>query len=158
MDRIKRITATLGLALVFAFVVMAHAQASANTYNDATGGFMKENQYLTSAAYTTSNTGTTPVDTGAYDGGIIIINVTAVSGTSPSLTVNFNSCYSVAGTQSAPAATACASEFASSAITATGTYFIKVDHFSRWTNISTTITGTSPSFTMSIVGNFKPIP
>jgi hypothetical protein len=45
---------------------------------------------------------------------------------------------------------------ASSAITATGVYLVKVDHFARWNTVSYAITGTTPSFTMTVNGYFKP--
>jgi hypothetical protein len=128
---------------------------SNKSYKDATGGFMNETTFLSSAAYTTSNNTITPIDVGGYDVGVIIINVTAVSGTSPSLTVNFNACDSAPGSQTFPANAACGLHTASAAITATGVFFIKVDHLTRYVTVQTVITGTSPSFTMTIRGQFK---
>jgi hypothetical protein len=150
-DRIK-----VALLCTLMLMCILPAPATANTYRDATGGFLKEYQFLASSAYTTSNSAITPIDTGAYASGVIVINVTAVSGTSPSLTVNFQACSSAPGAQSAPANAACGNHTASAAITATGVYLIKVDHYATWNTISTTITGTTPSFTMSIIGYFKP--
>jgi hypothetical protein len=135
--------------------VPAHAQTSTKTYRDATGGFLNETTFLASAAYTTSNNTITPIDIGGYDVGIIIINVTAVSGTSPSLTVNFMACDSAPGTQTIPTNANCGLHTASSAITATGVFFVKVDHTTRFSTVQTVITGTSPSFTMTIRGQFK---
>jgi hypothetical protein len=133
----------------------AHAQTSTKTYRDATGGFLNETTFLTAAAYTTSNNAITPIDIGGYDVGVIIINVTAVSGTSPSLTVNFMGCDSAPGTQTIPANAACGVHTASTAITTTGVFFVKVDHTTRFSTVQTVITGTSPSFTMDIRGQFK---
>jgi hypothetical protein len=148
----------LALMLVVFMIVPptpSMAQTSSKTYRDATGGFLNETTFLPSAAYTTSNNTITPVDVGAYDVGIIIVNVTAVSGTSPSLTVNFNACDSVPGSQTFPANAACGLHTASTAITATGVFFIKVDHISKFVTVQTVITGTSPSFTMTIRGQFR---
>ena len=128
---------------------------STKTYRDATGGFLNETTFLAAGAYTTSNNTITPIDVGGYDVGVIVINVTVVSGTSPSLTVNFMGCDSAPGTQTFPANSACGVHTASTAITATGVYFVKVDHLTRFSTVQTVITGTSPSFTMAIRGQFK---
>jgi hypothetical protein len=130
----------------------AHAQKS---YRDATGGFLNMTRVLDcSAACTTSNSSVTPIDIGAFTSGVLIINVTAVSGTSPSLTVNFQTCDGTGG--SAPANTNCVNHTTGSAITATGLQIIKVDHFSRWVTVTSTISGTTPSFTYTVTGYFKP--
>ncbi|HZU30796.1 MAG TPA: hypothetical protein VFB79_06750, partial [Candidatus Angelobacter sp.] len=108
-------------------------------------------------AQTASGGGTVFTDLGAYSAGIIVIQVTAVSGTSPTLTVNFKSCFTPPNTSSAPALSTCAVHTASASITATGVYFIKpVTNFARWNTVDYTIGGTSPSFTFSVVGTFKP--
>ena len=133
----------------------ATGQTSTKTYRDATGGFLNETTFLAAAAYTTSNNTITPIDVGGYDVGIIVINVTAVSGTSPSLTVNFVGCDSAPGTQTIPSNSACGIHTASTAITAAGVFFVKVDHLTRFVSVQTVITGTSPSFTMDIRGQFK---
>src|SRR5215831_18153215 len=130
-NRFEFLKVLLALLLVVVMVmppVPAVGQSSSKTYRDATGGFLNETTFLPSAAYTTSNNTITPIDVGGYDVGIIIINVTAVSGTSPSLTVNFNGCDSAPGSGTFPANSACAVHTASSAITATGVFFVKVDH------------------------------
>jgi hypothetical protein len=103
---------------------------------------------------TTTNTSVTPVDVGVYASGIIIINVTAVSGTSPSLTVNFQVCDGNAS--AAPANTNCVNHTTGSAITATGLQIIKIDHFPRYITVTSTISGTTPSFTFTVKGYFKP--
>jgi hypothetical protein len=128
---------------------------STKAYRDATGGFMNETTFLPSAAYTASNNAITPIDIGGYDVGVIIINVTAVSGTTPSLTVNYMGCDSPPGSQTFPANANCGIHTASSAITSTGVFFIKVDHLTRYSTVNTVITGTSPSFTMTVRGQFK---
>jgi hypothetical protein len=145
----------LVLWMVVPIAPPAHAQTSTKTYRDATGGFLNETTFLAAAAYTTSNNAITPIDIGGYDVGVIIINVTAVSGTSPSLTVNFMGCDSAPGTQTIPANAACGIHTASTAITTTGVFFVKVDHTTRFSTVQTVITGTSPSFTMDIRGQFK---
>lgn|GEM_PF-3170309 len=148
----------LTCALLAVCMVLPPMPAQAQkTYRDATGGFLNETTFLPSAAYTTSNTSITPVDLGAYSSGLIVIQVTAVSGTSPSLTVNFQTCASSPGQTTPPATTACTLHTASSAITTTGVFLIKpLANFARWNTVSTTITGTTPSFTMQILGYFKP--
>jgi len=156
-NRFEFLKVLLCVLLVMVMVIPpqpAGAQ-STKTYRDATGGFLNETTFLASAAYTTSNNTITPIDVGGYDVGIIIINVTAVSGTSPSLTVNFNACDSAPGSSTFPANSACGVHTASTAITATGVFFIKVDHLSRYVTVQTVITGTSPSFTMTVRGQFK---
>jgi hypothetical protein len=151
-NRVFSIMAVLLLAMFF--VTLAAAQKN---YRDATSGFLNETTFVTSAAYTTSASNITPVDLGAYASGVLVINVTAVSGTTPSLTVNFQTCYSAPGAGTAPATASCVSHTASSAITATGVYLIKpLANFARWNNVSYTISGTTPSFTFSAVGYFKP--
>ena len=141
------------LALVTLFVLPMEAQKS---YNDASGGFLNETTFVASAAYTTSNNAITPIDIGSYTSGSLIINVTAVSGTSPSLTVNFQTCSSTPGQSTAPANANCVTHTAGSAITATGLQIIKLDHFARWNTVNYTITGTTPSFTFTVIGYFKP--
>lgn len=156
-NRFECLKVLLCVLLVMVMVIPpqpAGAQ-STKTYRDATGGFLNETTFLASAAYTTSNNTITPIDVGGYDVGIIIVNVTAVSGTSPSLTVNFNACDSAPGQQTFPTNANCGLHTASAAITATGVFFIKVDHLSRYVTVQTVITGTSPSFTMTIRGQFK---
>ena len=141
--------------LLIAFMVLpptsAHAQKS---YRDATGGFMNFTQFVNCSACTTGSSSIVPADVGSYASGIIVINVTAASGTSPSLTVNFQVCDG--NTQSAPANANCVTHTAGTAITATGIQIIKVDHFTRWTTVSYTITGTTPSFNFTVNGYFKP--
>ena len=157
-NRFELLKVLLCLLLVMVMVLPpmpASGQTSTKTYRDATGGFLNETTFLAAAAYTTSNNTITPIDIGGYDVGIIIINVTAISGTSPSLTVNFMGCDSAPGTQTIPANSACGIHTASTAITATGVYFVKVDHLTRFATVQTVITGTSPSFTMDIRGQFK---
>jgi hypothetical protein len=154
-DFLKVLLAVLLVACMALPPMPSMAQTSSKTYRDATGGFLNETTFLPSAAYTTSSNTITPIDVGGYDVGIIIINVTAVSGTTPSLTVNFNGCDSAPGSQTFPANSACALHTASAAITATGVFFIKVDHLTKFVTVQTVITGTSPSFTMTIRGQFK---
>lgn len=152
-----RLVVALALALVVnAFVLPQPAEAK--TYSDATGGFVNETAFVTSAAYTANIAAATPIDVAAYASGVIVINVTAVSGTSPTLLVNFLACATAPGLQNAPSTALCSTTafLSSSSITATGLYFIKVDHFPRWVSLSATIGGTTPSFTFTATGYFKP--
>ena len=145
------------MALAMAVAICATPASAQKNYRDATSGFLNETTFVPSAAYTASASNITPVDLGAYASGLMVINVTAVSGTTPSLTVNFQTCYSAPGSGTAPAAANCVTHTASAAITATGVYLIKpLANFARWNNVSYTITGTTPSFTFSAVGYFKP--
>ena len=99
------------------------------------------------------NTATATGTAGNYFGGwaetaVIFINVTAVSGTSPTCTVTLNSIDFESG-GSYPLAT-------SSSITAAGFYYIQVPVVYRDTfSVTYTLGGTTPSFTMSISGVFK---
>jgi hypothetical protein len=150
---VKVLIACMLAAVMLMPATPAQAQKS---YRDATGGFLNETAFVPSAAYTTSSNTITPVDLGAYTSGIIVVNVTAVSGTSPSLTVNFRTCASSPGQQTAPANANCVIHTAGSAITATGLQIIKVDHFARWNTLDFSISGTTPSFTFTATGYFKP--
>jgi len=147
-----------GLLVCFLALMMALPPvpaAAQKTYRDSTVGFMNVTKMLDcSTPCTTSNSSVTPIDVGAYTSGIIIINMTAVSGTSPSLTVNFQVCDG--NGSSAPANSNCVNHTTGSAITAAGLQIIKVDHFSRYVTVTSTITGTSPSFTGTVTGYFKP--
>jgi hypothetical protein len=156
-SRFEFLKVLLVLMLVVCMVLppVPAAAQSIKTYRDATGGFLNETTFLPSAAYTTSNNAIVPIDVGGYDVGVIIINVTAVSGTTPSLTVNFMGCDSPPGSSTFPANANCGIHTASTAITTTGVFFVKVDHTTRYSTIQTVITGTSPSFTMTIRGQFK---
>jgi len=143
------------VVLAMAFMTLPLQSHAQKAYKDATGGFMNVTQFVNcGAGCTASASNITPVDVGGYTSGMIAVNVTVVSGTSPSLTVNFQACDGNSG--SAPATSNCATHTASTAITATGVYLIKVDHFSRWTTVSYTISGTTPSFTFTATAYFKP--
>jgi hypothetical protein len=96
------------------------------------------------ASAITANGSSSNYSAGAYDTFDTFIYVSAVSGTSPSLTVYFNFYDSVSG-KSYPLAN-------SGSITATGTYFIHVyDSAIQNFNVSWVVSGTSPSFTVTIV-------
>jgi len=141
-----------GIALMLAasaFIAPAPAQAQISTTYDAQAAFIKEVTFSASSAKTANGNSGTPVDLSAYDVGIVIVNVTAVSGTSPTLTVNFQACQDAAGT-------ICASHTATASITATGTYLLKLNQYGRYANVNWVVGGTSPSFTMSVYGAFKP--
>lgn len=145
---------SLLLALFMLPPVPAQAQAQ-KAYTDATGGFLNQTVILDcTTPCTATNTSVTPIDVGAYASGIIIVNFTAVSGTTPSATVNFQACDGIAAT--APANTNCVNHTTGSAITAAGLQIIKVDHFPRWVTVTITISGTTPSFTGKVTGYFKP--
>jgi hypothetical protein len=162
MKDVKKFT-TAGLmkgicAVLLCLLMLApadFAQAPSRNYRDSTVGFMGVYTVLDcTTPCTTTNTSVTPVDVGVYASGIIIINVTAVSGTSPSLTVNFQVCDGNAS--AAPANTNCVNHTTGSAITATGLQIIKIDHFPRYITVTSTISGTTPSFTFTVKGYFKP--
>ena len=141
------LVAVLALALLVA--PQPSAQISAGSVRDASGAFIKETTFLASAARTTSGDSGSPLDLAAYDSGAILINVTAVSGTTPTLTVNFENCIT-SGT------TKCGAHTASASITATGFYVIKASNIARYGRIGYVIGGTTPSFTFEVYGAFKP--
>lgn len=155
MKKLNRVLTTAAM-LALALLMLPAPGAAQKSYRDATGGFLNETTFLASAAYTTTQNAITPVDLGSYASGVIVVNVTVVSGSSPTLTVNFQTCSSAPGAQTAPANANCVTEFSTSSITATGVSFIKVDHFARWNTINAVIGGTTPSFTMTVIGYFKP--
>lgn len=146
----------LSVAMLAPFPVFAQS-TTGKSYSDANGGFLNETNFVTSGTVATaSGGGTVFSDVGAFASGDIEINVTAVTGTSPSMTVNFKSCYTPAATSTAPALANCSMHTASTAITTTGITRIKVDHYARWVTVDYTITGTTPSFTFGVTGFFKP--
>ena len=105
------------------------------------------NTILASAARTTSGT----VDLGSLPGEAselnVYLDVTVVSGTSPSMTVTY---------QSSPDGTAFYDNSAGAAITATGRQLIKVAANSgKFGRLSYAISGTTPSFTFSAVVETK---
>lgn len=155
VELLKGALAIVLAALMLLPPVSATAQTVQKTYTDATGAFLNETAFV-NGTVTTSSSSVTPVDLGAYASGVIVINVTAASGTSPSLTVNFQTCASTPGAGTAPANANCTTHTAGSAITATGLQIIKVDHFARWNTVNYTISGTTPSFTVTVTGYFKP--
>lgn len=137
-------------ALLVTALALVPVTAQISTVRDAQSAFIKEATILASAARTASGNSGSPIDVAAYSAGNIMIDVTAVSGTSPSMTVNFVDCEDSGTTKCGYVHTA------SSAITATGKTLLKVNNFGRFTRVEFTITGTSPSFTFSAVGSFKP--
>lgn len=149
--RIENWRATVAVVLVFAFAISVStpAFAQSKSYRDATSGFLNETTFLASAARTTSGDSSTVVDLGAYSAGNVFIDVTAVSGGSPSMTVTFQSCPDTTVAN-------CHDHTSGSAITATGKQLLKVNNFGRYVLIKYAITGTTPSFTFSVKGAFKP--
>lgn len=146
----KTVNRGLGFALVaIALLASLVLPLGANTYRDATSGFLKEATFVALAAKTADGNSGTPIDLGVYSAGVVHINVTAVSGTSsPTLTVTFQSCADATTTY-------CSTHTASSGITATGNTILKVNNFGRYGRIAYTITGTTPSFTVQVIGAFK---
>ena len=136
--------------LLVAALVALPSGAQIQSVRDAQSAFIKEASILASAARTASGNSGSPIDVAAYSGGVLAIDVTAVSGTTPSMTVNFVTCTD-SGTSNCGFV-----HTASSAITATGKTLLKVNNFGRFVRIEYTITGTSPSFTFSAYGAFKP--
>lgn len=140
----------LTMALMLCSVCVQPAAAQTKTYRDATGGFLNETTFLASAARTTSGDSGTVVDLGAYPNGNVFIGVTAASGTTPSMLVTFQSC-----PDTTPAN--CIDHTTTSAITTTGNTLMKLNNFGRYVLIKYAITGTTPSFTFSVKGAFKPL-
>ena len=105
------------------------------------------NTILASAARTTSGTvdlGSLPGEAGELN---VYLDVTAVSGTTPSMTMTY---------QSSPDGTTFYDNSAGAAITATGRQLIKVSSNSgKYGRLSYTISGTTPSFTFSAVVETK---
>jgi len=102
---------------------------------------------LASAARTTSGV----VDLGAspaeYTEAVIYIDTTAAAGTTPSLTVMY---------QSSPDGITFYDHTAGVALTAAGRQAIRVTNaIGRFGRISYAITGTAPSFTFSVICEFK---
>jgi hypothetical protein len=135
--------------LVMIVVIVAAPVLAQNSYRDATSGFLKEVTFLASGARTTTDATAVPTDVGAYDVGNVIIDITAVSGTSPTLVVNFDVCMDATASK-------CVLHTATSSLTATGRTLVKVNQFARYVRISYTVGGTTPSFTFSVYGAFKP--
>lgn len=136
-------------ALVIAMLVIVPIEAQIQSTRDATSAFIKESAILASAARTASGDSTTVIDLAAYASGNIFIDVTAVSGTTPSMTVTFQSC-------STTTTTDCYDHTAGAAITVAGKQLVKVNNFGRYGFVKFAITGTTPSFTFSVKGAFKP--
>lgn len=105
-----------------------------------------EETLAASAAKTTTGQTATLSGWGATDRVLLQVNVTAVSGTTPSMTLTIED--SLDGTNWRPAVVS------SAAITATGTYFMNIatgTNFADRIRLKWTITGTTPSFTFSVL-------
>ena len=134
------------LALLLMLPALAHAQIG---YIDATSGFLKENTFVASGAQTASGASAI-IDAGAYQSGILTVAVTAVSGTNPTLDVNFQTC-------TANSAATCVPMQSVSQFTAIGSQLLQVSGFGRYVRVIWTIGGTAtPTFTFSVYGAFKP--
>jgi len=97
----------------------------------------------------TSNGSTSAIDVSNYLHFLVLIYVTAVSGTSPSLNVYLNVVDEANNNQSVPIASV-------TNITSTGTYYISATNLpARYINVSWTVGGTSPSFTVTITLHMK---
>ncbi len=91
----------------------------------------------------TSNGSSSNIDIGGYPYVFVFIYVSAVSGSSPSLNVYLNAYDEVSG-QSVSIASV-------TNITSTGTYYMAATGLAaRYVNVSWTVSGTSPSFTVTI--------
>ena len=92
----------------------------------------------------TSNGSSSNIDIGGYLYVFVFIYVSAVSGTSPSLNVYLNAYDEVSG-QSVNIASV-------TGISSTGTYYMTTASglAARYVNVSWTVSGTSPSFTVTI--------
>lgn len=143
--KLRKLLVSLAVLLLFLAVP---GQSQITSTRDASAAFIKETSFAASAARTASGNSGSPVDLAAYDSAAVMINVTAVSGTSPTLTVNFENCID-SGT------TKCGTHTASASITATGFYMIKASNIARYVRTSWTIGGTTPSFTFEVYAVFK---
>jgi hypothetical protein len=140
---------TVGFFLVLAMFLLALPALAQVGYIDATSGFLKEQTFHASAAETT-NGSSAIIDAGAYQGGVLTLAVTVVSGTNPTLDVAFQTC-------SANLAASCVTLQSATQVTAAGTQLIQVNGFGRYIRMTWTIGGTAtPTFTFSIYGAFKP--
>jgi len=96
----------------------------------------------------TSNGSTSNIQVSNYLHFFVFIYVSAVSGTSPSLNVYLNA-YDETTNQSVPIASV-------TNITSTGTYYMSATNLpAGWINVSWTVGGTSPSFTVTITLHAK---
>lgn len=146
--RNKRIVAiSLSLLLLLASLTLG---AQIQSTRDATAAFVKEVSILASAARTATGDSGAPVDLAAYNSGNIFVDVTAVSGTTPTLDIAFEVCTTAA------AASCAYSHTTGTQITAVSKQVIKVTNFGRYGRVKFTIAGTTPSFTFSVDGAFKP--
>ena len=101
---------------------------------------------LASGARTASGTGS-DVDVTHVDSGDVLINVTVVSGTTPELVVVIQGQDEITGVWKNLVET--------DPITAVGQYWIELEPIRfRKIRVSYTITGTTPSFTFSVTGQF----
>jgi hypothetical protein len=101
------------------------------------------NATILNAQAITANGSSSNIDVGGYPYVFVFVYVSAVSGTSPSLNVYLNAYDEVSG-QSVSIASV-------TNITSTGTYYISASGLAvRYVNVSWTVGGTSPSFTVTI--------
>jgi len=97
----------------------------------------------------TSNGSSSDYDLLSYTNVFVFIYVTAVSGTSPSLNVYLNAVDEANNYQAVPIASV-------TNITSTGTYYMSASGIGfRFVNVSWTVGGTSPSFTVTITLHAK---
>lgn len=88
-----------------------------------------------------------PIDVSDYLYGIIFVDVTAVSGTSPTLTIIIES--------QDPVSLKYAEITRKENITTIGTYAIQISNFGNKIRVRWILGGTTPSFTLSMGGIFK---
>ena len=97
----------------------------------------------------TANGSSSNIDIGGYPYVFVFIYVSSVSGTSPSLNVYLNVVDEANNNQSVPIASV-------TNITSTGTYYMSATNLpARYINVSWTVGGTSPSFTVTITLHTK---
>ena len=151
MKRIREFLGTMLLLMMVMFVVLAMVAAGhAQSYIDATSGFLKTATFAASAARTT-NSNSSVVDVGAYGSGELIISATANTGTNPTLAVTFSSCPDTTYSH-------CALHTTAPIIAATGYYRVPLSNFGRYVAVGWTFGGTStPGYTFAVIGNFKPM-
>lgn len=117
----------------------------ANQQFDAAGGYLGDPITLVAAgAVQTASTNGGAVPSGPYNTLRLTLNVTAASGTTPSLTVNVQT----SGDNSTWATVA-----SFTAATTTGVQRKVFNGLDRYVRATTTITGTTPSFTFGVVGD-----
>lgn len=148
----KRVSASHSVTTSYEVSAPVADVVSASAEFQATGGMNTGVSLKDLAAETASTNGTGVNDTGqasaftSANGGFIIVHVTAVSGTTPTLSIALQDSDDNATFLATSPATATVS------ITAIGSYFVDITDTSlrRFVRYASTIGGTTPSFTYTV--------